>query len=74
MRFPGEIRVAFKYIKKWLVRAGTRCLVGVLMVFGGEAGVRVPVHGLNFPLVPKKGALDVLISLPRCREEGMQEE
>lgn len=34
MRLSGESRVAFRYIPKWLVRAGTRDLVGVFMVVG----------------------------------------
>ena len=66
MTLLGEIRAAGKYIQKWLERGqGQETWLG----FYGGWGVRVPMHDLNFPLVPKEGVLGFLISLPRCGEE-----
>lgn len=47
-------------------------MVRVFMVVGAEAGVRVPIHDLNFPLMPKEDTLGFLISLPRYGEEGLE--
>lgn len=40
--------------------------------WSGGAGVRVSMHGLNFPWVPKEGVLGFLISFPGCGEEGAE--
>lgn len=73
MRLSGESRVGFP---SWSEneRKGKATTLGFLWWLGGMARVRVLACGLNFPLAPKEGALDFLISLPRCGQKGKEVE